>query len=67
MTTLEIVLIAILWIFVGAFISHKRNWYEHLYSDEPALNICFNLLAAPIALIIALFKEFILDSWNNEK
>jgi len=70
MTPLEIVLLILLWIFVGAFICHKRNWYKHRannYDDKEDAFIFCTFVFAPIALIIALFREFILDDWNNKR
>lgn len=64
MTPLEITLIIILWLITGCFISYKRKWYTP--SDDIELNVTFTILFAPIALVIALFKEFILDDWNNQ-
>ncbi len=69
MTPLEIILLAIVWIFVGCFICHKRKWYKtkfSSYDSPPAELVCFATIAfVPVTLCIALFKEFIFDDWNN--
>lgn len=70
MGTLVIILIVIIWVFVGAFINHKRDWYRkyknHVDSDLRENKIAFSFMFAPIALIIAIVKEMILDDWNND-
>jgi hypothetical protein len=66
MTPLELILIAIIWVFVGCFICHKRNWYQHKFNSKENEDVMFTIALAPIALLISLFKEFILDSWNNK-
>jgi len=69
MTPLELVLFLIVWVFVGSFICHKRNWYRtnNVYSDTPQeLMVICTICISPVALVIALFKEFILDEWNNK-
>ncbi len=68
MTHLEIILIGIVWVFIGIFICHKRNWYKHYdaYDERKEVMILFTIICSPMALIVALFREFLLDDWNNK-
>ena len=54
-----------IWIVVGLWINHKRNWYNGEDTDTRELSCAFNLILAPIALIIVFFKEFLINPWNN--
>lgn len=67
MTPLEIILFLIIWVFIGSFICHKRKWYRNQDDFSEEVMITFTIMLSPIALIIALFREFILDDWNNTK
>lgn len=70
MTSLEVVFLIIIWVIVGCFISYKRKWYpeqELIIEDRRVFFILANIVFAPLCLAIALFKEFILDDWNNPK
>lgn len=57
------------WLFLGGFICHKRKWYSNKRtsydSGDQYLCVVFTFLCSPIALLISLFKEMILDDWNN--
>jgi len=64
MNTLIVTLIIIIWIFIGGFICHKRNWYRNL-NDDKEMNIAFSFILSPIALLVAIFREMILDDWDN--
>lgn len=70
MSTLEITLITILWIVLGLWISFKRNWYfvppESNDSSWEQIPIWGNILFCPIALLIALCRQFIFNKWDNE-
>jgi TRAP-type C4-dicarboxylate transport system permease small subunit len=66
--TLNEILIAILWVIVGCWISYKRNWYADFANDEEwpqGVVIGIVIMSAPLCLIIAFFKEMVFDSWNN--
>jgi hypothetical protein len=68
MTTTEL-LIGILWVILGFWISYKRNWYEIFKGDDDDwtqfIVICIVVAAAPLCLIIAFVREMLLDNWNN--
>lgn len=67
MTPLDIILIAIIWIFVGGFINHKRNWYKDLTPSVDILGACFlAFVFAPLILLIVFLKEFIINEWKNK-
>ena len=55
-----------IWVVVGLWINYKRNWYrsKDKYTREESCG--FNLILAPIALIIVFFKEFLIKPWNND-
>ena len=58
---------AFIWVVVGLWINHKRNWYKHEIDKDTRQESCgFNLILAPIALIIVFFKEFLINPWNND-
>ena len=67
MTNLEQILITILWLLLGLWISYKRNWYvnsiEFGYVNE--INVICNLLFAPLTILIALYDEFINTNWRK--
>jgi hypothetical protein len=67
MTPLEIIFLIIIWVFVGSFICYKRNWYKAWESYDTSANlICLvTIVLAPATLLIAIFRELILDNWNN--
>lgn len=68
MTALEIIFMMIIWVFVGSFICFKRDWYKpwNTYDTSSSLYCTFTIVFAPIALLIAIFREMILDDWNNK-
>lgn len=61
MTTLEIVLISIIWMFIGLFISYKREWYQ--LEQEPGVSVVCNMLFAPISLIISFIRVYCVNEW----
>lgn len=63
MTTLEIVLIGVLWVFVGIFISYKRDWYK--YEEENEITVFTNILLAPGVLAVSFIRVYCIDKWNN--
>lgn len=54
MTTLEIVLIAIIWISYGTFNAWQHEWYYD--SRREYLAVFMNILLAPVALSIRIFR-----------
>lgn len=60
-----VLLIIILWVITGVWISFKRDWYDCEYNakDEREIAIALNIMFAPIALIIALFRVFFVNGW----
>lgn len=68
MTTLEIVLILILWVILGLFICYKRDWYpEKDYNDMPSgVRITFATVLAPLNFIVVFTQMFFLNKWDNE-
>lgn len=58
MTTLEIILIATLWIIYGVFNASQHDWYKNYSTEEPEqqMFIFFNIIFAPIALLIRIFR-----------
>jgi hypothetical protein len=67
MTPLETILFFTIWIFVGCFICVKRNWYKNVVIDARELFCIICIVFAPISLIIAIFRELIIDEWNNKQ
>ena len=70
MTTLEIVFLGIIWLFVGLFICYKRDWYTNgndiSDGEFPSEVLCFvSVVLTPISLFIAFVREMVLDKWNN--
>lgn len=70
MTNLEIIELAFIWILLGCLICFKRNWYSHIPKTSNGTTradyIGATITLSPIALIIAIFNEFILRDWNNK-
>lgn len=71
MTILETILIASLWIIVGVWICHKRDWYkgdrfkEFNPGDERIYRCIMCIIVSPISLLTALFTEFVIRDWHN--
>lgn len=66
MTTLEFVLITIIYIAIGLWISYKRDWYVGWCDDlgwQGFVNIV-SIAFMPINLIIVLIKEFFIRKWK---
>lgn len=56
-----------IWVVVGLWINHKRNWYKQLIDkDTREASYFFNVLLAPFALFLAFIRIFILNPWNND-
>lgn len=54
MTTLEIILIAIIWIAYGIFNSYQHNWYDD--EEFPEGCVIVTIVSTPIAFIIRFFR-----------
>lgn len=69
MSILEILQLLFIWVTIGCFICYKRKWYvekDKGMDTPPAFfYIMCTIICMPIALVVALFREFILDEWNN--
>lgn len=66
MTTLEIILIVLLWLIVGLFLASKRDWYAEI--GENSEWFCFfAVLFAPLNLIITFIRVFCVEKWDNSK
>ncbi len=63
MTTLEIILIAIIWIAYGVFNSWQHEWFEKDYDKSSFLNVMV-VLFAPIAFIIRIIRGVFV--WQGE-
>jgi hypothetical protein len=55
MTTLEIILIAIVWIAYGVFNSWQHEWYKDTY-EQAWFFISSNVILAPIALVMRIVR-----------
>lgn len=66
MTTLEIVLIILLWLILGIFICHKANWFEHFGNGcEPEVPACILAVAfAPLVFLVDFIKRFFIQKWH---
>ena len=63
MTTLEILLIIIVWVSYGVFNSWQHDWFKFDYNFEPlAVIIC--IAFAPIAIIIRILRGIF--QWKGE-
>jgi len=65
MTTLEITLIAILWIIIGLWISWKMDCYSFSDGSYIGLTIFLNIVFMPIAILITFVNQFIKREWKN--
>lgn len=59
-----------IWIVIGLWINHKRRWYRG-YNFEGGENdrkfyCVMNIFFSPISLILAFFKNFLINPWNND-
>lgn len=70
------IILTIVWILIGAFINHKRDYYKHIAGNasgehlkklkRDCVGICFiNYLLSPLCLCIAVIRE-ISKPWNNK-
>ena len=71
-TYLEIILLALLWIFLGCWICYKRNWYKEGFSGysnsgETELRCVGAVLLMPFNLIWNFIVMFIYQDWKNEE
>ena len=59
-----------IWVVVGLWINHKREWYRgydfYYGEDDRKLYCVMNIILSPLSLIIAFFKEFLIKPWNND-
>jgi hypothetical protein len=56
-----------IWIVIGLWINHKRNWYKFIIDSDDRKAVCsLVIIFAPISLIIVFFKEFLINPWNND-
>ena len=62
MTTLEFVLILIIWVSYGVFNSWQHDYYK--FSDSENFFISCNIIFAPIALLIRIFRGVFI--WKGE-
>lgn len=67
MTTLELILSILLYISLGMWICHKRNWYNKSCDglDDSLFLNGFAIAFMPINLIIVLIRELILREWDS--
>lgn len=57
MTTLEIILITIIWIAYGIFNCKQHDWFKFKITNKPDYFECIVvIICAPIALIIRIFR-----------
>jgi hypothetical protein len=65
-----IIMTIFIWIVVGLWINHKREWYRGYnfegFEDERRFHCVMNVIFSPISLIIAFLKEFLINPWNND-
>jgi len=54
MTDLEIVLIGIIWLSYGVFNAWQHDWHDD--AEGQTLSVLFNILLAPIALILRIIR-----------
>lgn len=68
MTTLEVILIIILWINLGCFICYKRDWYPDKGTDDmpSGIRITFAVFLAPLNFLVVFVQLFLINKWNNE-
>ena len=66
MITFEIMSIILLWVIVGTWISYKRNWYKGFdYNNGYGTPVIFNIVFAPISLIITLCSRLFYEPWQK--
>ena len=58
MTTLEIILILIIWICYGIFNSYQHQWFIYDFDNEASSNVgvILTIVFAPVALIIRIIR-----------
>ena len=64
MTNLEIILLIIVWIVYGVFNTYQHDWYDDNAIEVMWFIIFLNVLLAPIALIVRIFRGIFL--WKGE-
>ena len=62
---MQIVELIFIWIIVGVWITYKRNWYIDSEDWDGDFICIINIVFAPLALIIAFFRIFIMGSWKK--
>lgn len=67
MEVVVLIMTIFIWVVVGLWINHKREWYTNSgWNKDKITDLRFtNILLAPFALILAFFKEFLIKPWNN--
>lgn len=67
MTAFEIISLILLWVIVGVWISYKRNWYKGFDYQDDGQGFCigFNIIFAPIALVITLCSRLFIEPWQK--
>lgn len=69
MTSLEIFLLIVLWVIIGAFICYKRDWYSTYdgVNTPPSQGVAIFIavLFMPINFGIVFFKRMLLEKWDN--
>ena len=67
MTTLEVILIIILWIILGFFLAYKREWYKNSNDDDDAkFRTWCCVIFAPLNFLIIFTQVFLINKWDNE-
>lgn len=56
MTTLEIILTAIIWIAYGVFNSWQHDWFKDYDPKDYEVIVLINIIFAPVALMIRLYR-----------
>lgn len=62
-----ILLISIIWLFIGLWICFKRDWYSKGKYEypEPTFICIFSVIVMPLNLIIVFIIEFCNRKWDN--
>jgi hypothetical protein len=55
MTTLEIILITVIWVMYGVFNSWQHNWHKAFLVSE-VVDVLGNIIFAPIAIIVRIIR-----------
>ena len=66
------VLIGIIWVIIGFWISFKRDWYKPNNYTSNGVNdwqifvTAMNVIFMPVALLIAILRIFIISKWDEK-